>query len=194
MNIVQIGCNYGNDHVFQYISENKDSISNAYLVEPIKNAFNLAIENYKDFPNVKLFNMAICIDENQDELELFTPSDEYRYEATSFSLKHVQMHFKGNDITSFKVPCKTISRFFDDLNLTQIDRLYIDTEGMDCKIIQTIDFNKYNIKRLQFEHIHSEQCVDFGNSQTYSELVQSLKNMGYGIHTYEYDTIAEKIS
>jgi len=191
MNIVQVGCNHGDDHVFSFIKDNKNIIKAAYLIEPMKSALDMAINHYKDFENIHFFNIAITEDQNKKELELFMPENETRCEATSIKRDHVVKHVHHENIISFVVPAMTISDFFDSQNLKTIDRLYIDTEGLDCEIMNTIDTQKYNIKRIQFEHIHAEFPLSFGNSVLYKNILSKLKNAGYSLTTSGFDTIAE---
>jgi FkbM family methyltransferase len=191
MNIVQVGCNHGDDHVFHYIKSNKNAIKNAYLIEPMKSALNMAVNHYSGFENVHFFNIAITEDPNKKELELFMPANEVRCEATSVKREHVVMHVKHQDIISFTVPAMTINDFFDSQNLKIIDRLYIDTEGLDCDIVNTIDLDKYDIKRIQFEHIHAEFSLSFGNSILYNNILSKLTKAGYTLTTSGFDTIAE---
>jgi FkbM family methyltransferase len=194
MNIVQIGCNNGDDHVFDFINTN--DITSAYLVEPLVYPYNLAVEKYKDFKNVTLFNMAITDDDSQNELELFTTPDcdKIRFEGASFNKSHVDIHTNRTDTTSIKVKCRTLNKFLEDVGVYNIDRLYIDTEGLDCRILNTVDFEKYNIKRIQFEYIHSGNVLDWGNSEILTTLKNKLISFGYTVNYIDkFDMIAERI-
>jgi hypothetical protein len=44
-----------------------------YLIDPSAKAIEEAKKTYNNFNNVKLFNIAITDDQNQNELELFFP-------------------------------------------------------------------------------------------------------------------------
>ena len=54
--------------------------------------------------------------------------------------------------------------------IKELDFLLIDAEGQDQKIIHSIDFSKYSIKRIEFEQLH----LDDGK-----KLCDFLEGMGY---------------
>ena len=53
------------------------------------------------------------------------------------------------DFRKERVPARNINKLFKELNLQTIDRLYIDTEGLDVDIINSIDFSNFDIKFLR---------------------------------------------
>jgi FkbM family methyltransferase len=194
MIIVQVGCNHGDDHVFEYIDKNKDNITSAYLIEPLYYPYSLAVDKYKDYSYVKLFNIAITDEEDKDEIELFTTSDSgfIRFEGASFNKNHVTMHTQREDIDSIKIKCCSLNKFLSEQNIKNIDRLYIDTEGLDCRILSGLDLEKYDIKTIQFEFIHSGNVLDWGNSEILQNLRHKLESFGYNINIEKFDMIAEK--
>jgi len=68
MKIIQIGSNNGDDSVRQFIADNQNSIDLVVLVEPIPFILDKLKENYKDFNNIFIENIAI----SDDEFEKFT--------------------------------------------------------------------------------------------------------------------------
>jgi hypothetical protein len=50
--------------------------------------------------------------------------------------------------------CVNINNFFKKYNLTDIDILFIDTEGMDDSLLRSIDYKTYNIKKIYYENLH----------------------------------------
>jgi FkbM family methyltransferase len=195
MIIVQVGCNHGDDHVFEYIDKNKDNITSAYLIESLHYPYSLAVDKYKDYSNVKLFNIAITDEEDKDEIELFTTSDSgfIRFEGASFNKDHVTIHTQREDIESIKIKCCSLNKFLSEQNIKTVDRLYVDTEGLDCRILAALDFEQYDIKRIQFEFIHSANVLDWGNSEILNNVKTKLQNYGYNISVDQFDIIAEKI-
>jgi hypothetical protein len=60
MNIIQIGCNDGNDHVYSYIKDNIENINNIYLIDVSNKALEKAKLRYANIPNAYFYNLAIC--------------------------------------------------------------------------------------------------------------------------------------
>ena len=54
---------------------------------------------------------------------------------------------------------------FNDLvekyNISEIEYLFIDTEGYDYQIIKSIDFNKTKINKVKFEYKHLDDTFKF---------------------------------
>jgi FkbM family methyltransferase len=192
MNIVQIGCNDGNDHVYNYIVKNIDSIKNIYLIDASKESIKNAELHYKDISNVKFFNIGICESEDMKELEIFY-AENLSSEHLSFRKNHHTDHGNPNDISSFNVKSMTINNFIKENNIDIVDILYIDAEGLDCRIVQSIDFKTYDIKKIHFEHQHCENTFSEGNCNEYINVIGKLKEYGYLIEKNGPDTIAVKV-
>lgn len=50
-------------------------------------------------------------------------------------------------------------------------------EGLDCEIILNFDIKKYNIRRIEFETLHSDGFLTKGNN--YNSCIEKLKTLGY---------------
>lgn len=183
MNIVQIGCCDGNDDVFQFINNNYENIKNAYLIEPVLLSLNKAKDLYQNMEKVKFLNIAITDDEKLSEIEMYIPNTDSwnsSFQACSNSKAHAEQHFSiANIIGSklIKVKAETLNNLFDDLKMSKVDRLYIDTEGLDCKIVDSVDIEKYNIEYIQFEYIHCKDVLD--------SIINKLNSLNYDM---SYDT------
>lgn len=70
----------------------------------------------------------------------------------------------------------SIEKLFESNNLNIIDYLYIDCEGEDFNIINSVDFEKFNIKKITFEHAHIPN-----RDENYPFILNKLKNYGYEI-------------
>ena len=57
-------------------------------------------------------------------------------------------------IEEIEVGCVTFEFLMEQLGITEVDYLKIDTEGLDYDILNSIDFNKFNIKAIRAEHQH----------------------------------------
>jgi FkbM family methyltransferase len=175
MNIIQIGCHDGDDHVFNFISSNRDKISRAVLVEPLHEKIEEAKIRYKDFKFVEFLELAVVDFEGKNEVSFFFPEDLRHSQISSISLSHVEKHIGG--VKEIKVKCLNIKDFLIRLNMPTIDRFYIDTEGLDCKLIKQIDFSKYDIRYLEYEYVHSDGTDCYGENGRSVELMLLL--MGY---------------
>jgi FkbM family methyltransferase len=178
MKIIQIGSNNGNDSVRQFITENQNNIDLVVLVEPIPFILDQLKENYKDFHNIFIENIAI----SDNELEKFTLyyEEDSNYELSSFRKQHlIDCNCSLEKIKSIDVNCLTINQLFEKYNIDTLDYLHIDTEGLDVYIISSIDFNKFKIKNIIFEVIHTDGTQKLGTN--YIETTEYLKKLGYNL-------------
>lgn len=188
MNIVQVGCNDGNDHVYEYVSQNSDRIDSLFLIEPLSEALELAKKRYSIFNFVKFYEIAIT-EEDVNEIEFFYSKNIQESQTSSTNRDHTE-RFQA-EVVSKKVVASTLDSFFKNNHLSTIDRLYIDTEGLDCKILQSIDLMKYNINYIEYEYIHSDGTHIFGSNGVLLE--KKLESYGYKIYdSPPFNKIAKK--
>ena len=76
------------------------------------------------------------------------------YQIFSNSELFVKKHFPNGTIKKKTVNCQKISDFFKIHDISNIDYLSIDIEGMDYEVLYNLDFNKVIIKNISFEHLH----------------------------------------
>lgn len=138
---VEIGSN-NYDTLFHLLEEGWTGV----MVEPLKSVF----DQLPTHENLQLFNVAIA--ESQGERDLYVVN-----EAKDWSSLLSDHHIKI-DSTSVseieKVQCITFDQLMERCGFPHIDFLKIDAEGYDATIIKSIDFNKYKINKIEFEHIH----------------------------------------
>lgn len=190
MNIVQIGVNKSQDSCYRFIKDNRDSISNIYLVEPLPGCIPDIQSAFKGFKNVKIFNIAISASANETTLKFYYPTRDIKSGHASFNYKHLIAH-GHKEISSINIPVVTLEKFFTDNNIINCERLYIDTEGYDCQILLDFDFNKYNIKHIEFEKIHSDGS--FRTGALYNKCIEKFKSNGFLIkNSGNFNCIATK--
>ena len=79
----------------------------------------------------------------------------------------IDAHNKGPfDIEAFVLRCDTveavdvealtINALFSKLNLTCVDRLFVDIEGWDAKVLLDLDMDKYFVPSIHFERSHAD--------------------------------------
>lgn len=179
MIILQIGTNNGKDHVNRLcIETNPDRI---ILVEPFTIHNESIKENYNNLIDKVIIENIAIVEENSDTkiIEFYwSHSDgpvrgpECSYQVASIKKEHLLKHgYTSNEITSLSVPTMTINQLIDKYNLNTIDYLFLDVEGIDFEILTSINFEKYDIKHLQVEHLHLD----------YNKLIEFMTNKGYKI-------------
>ena len=187
MNIVQVGTNQANDHLTEIIGSNEPSL--LILIEPISyhnEKINLC---YNWIKNKHIENIAIKTEENHNQTSLIFylhPRDAPLYEIATPNINHITKHgFDWRDAEKISVPCLYLNEIFLKYNLIDIDILFMDCEGMDDKIIKTLDFNVYNIKQIYFENIHLNSawgCVyDYLHKCGYTIIPQTSFNNGISL-------------
>ncbi len=159
--LVQIGANDGLlfDTLNKYIQEYKP---NALLVEPIKDNFNKLKKNYETLNCLTFENSAISVNNeiaflykvNTSKLNLY---DKHVLGITSFNKKHLIEHgVKNSHIIKEDVCSISIEDLFAKHSIQNLDLLFIDAEGYDCKIVY--DFLIKSLLRpiIICEYIHSD--------------------------------------
>lgn len=184
MKIIQIGANSGNDSVAEFINNNINDIKLAILVEPIPFVLDLLKSRYCQFKTVKIEPIAISTDESETMLTLYYEDNSINYEVCSFSKNHLIDHgcpeFK---IKSIDVVAITVNQLMEKYQISELDHLFIDTEGLDVHIIASLDFKKYKFKKITFEIAHTDGVRRQGNN--YKEIVEYLNNLGYIIENID---------
>ena len=189
MKVVQIGTNNGNDDVRTFcLSQKPDFI---LLVEPFKIHIDYIKKNYESLiDNVVIEDLAIFPDDSKETVELYYTKEEEscNFQVTSVDLTHVLKHFPHlRYLDRFEAQCMTLNKLFDKYNLKIIDYLFLDIEGIDFEVLTSIDFDKYDIKHLQIEHLHlnHQQLIDFMTSKGYKR--------GVAYDSTGFDTMFDKI-
>jgi FkbM family methyltransferase len=176
MNIVNIGCNDGDDHVLAFCKKNRDKLSKVLMVEPSVDKLNECMQNYAGIENVYFIDKAITVD-NNNELTLYVDSNCSMGHHTSFRKEHLQAH-NHTEITAQEFPAININNLFEEHGLETIDRLYIDVEGYDVDIVNSIDFDKYKVNRIRFEATHTH-APNVPNCPKLINTLQNLQKLGY---------------
>jgi len=84
----------------------------------------------------------------------FTSNDGPHYQIGSLLRSHNEnSRYSGEKVNKIVVNIESINSFLENRVGTDIELLAIDIEGMDIPVILNIDFNKFKIKYLSFEHL-----------------------------------------
>jgi len=183
MKILQIGCNDCNDHVKDFVLLNKDNIELLILVDINPKIIEYANIYYSNVVNFKTIVSAITPKEEEAFIRLYHTKKEIFSQHTSHSYEHMIRHLhKSEDIIHIDHPTITINKIFSENKIETLDRLYIDTEGLDIDILDSIDYDKVKIKHITFEHVHIER----DKLQKYFEKMYCL---GYKSKKSQTDTL-----
>ena len=184
MNIVQIGTNRAFDDVTPLVKEYTPILKKFIAVEPLSVHHKTIKECYNDIPQFTLEGIAISPSSTEDKLTLYYhKEDGPGFEVTSTSKEHILKHVIYNPkltvegLVKLEVDCLTLNQLFEKHDLIDIDVLYIDVEGLDFELIKSIDFNKFNIINIIYEHLHidGEEAIQFLENKGYN----TIRNYGH---------------
>lgn len=158
------------------------------MIDPMS----IALEQIDPHPH--LFKINAGIRSKEGYFDFVKPKDEYFFEFDqdlqgSCTFNEIMWFWDQADfnpkVEKVKVYCTTFNKLFESIGLTTIDYLKLDTEGNDLDILQSIDYNKFNITTIRTEHS--------GDLSYKNQLIYILENNGYFIEEFEYDLIALKV-
>lgn len=159
MNILQIGSNKGYDDLTDIVKQyNPEKIEKLILVEPQPEFNQILSECYHGY-NFVIENVLINTDENVSTSKFY--SCEHK-EISSIKHSHLQKHNQYNFVESL-VPSITLNNLLKKHKINILELLFIDAEGFDDEIIKSIDFEKFDIKKIIYEnlHINNNDIIDF---------------------------------
>lgn len=193
MNIVQIGTNTGDDHVRDFaLKNNCDFI---LLVEPFDIHNPTIIKNYDKVKNYVIDNVAIdpnIVDDSVVSKTFYYAEGDgpashvpgRSYEVSSLKPEHLQKHgFTTAQLETIEVNCISINYLFTKHNLSNIDYLFIDAEGYDLEILQSINFSEYTIKNIQIEslHLNKHALYEYMDDKNYSLINTKADYHGFDV-------------
>ena len=158
--LIQIGANDGvsHDHLHDIIKKHR---LESLLLEPSESFFLELKKNYLNFPNVKIENSALSV--NNDISFLYKVNPEYfkiygtlSSGISSFEKGHLIKHgIKAKHIVKEKVNQISFDQILSKYNINNFDLLLIDTEGYDCNIVSDFFIKIKTIRPfLVFEWSH----------------------------------------
>ncbi|MCH8475755.1 MAG: FkbM family methyltransferase [Opitutales bacterium] len=206
---LQIGANDGfsNDPIYSFITQQSPT---GLLIEPQPEVFQKLEKTYptKEFPNLRLINIAIGVENGSLTLYKIAPSFETTYRehykptanpsgitsihkehVKSFLLKVMPTYFRNHDIEqvieTVSVPAKTIDSLLEEENVTNLDFVQIDTEGFDAKIVHML---------LGSHLINNPKIINFETknlpTSERKEIYECLISHGYTLHEVKGDTFS----
>ena len=178
MNIIQIGCHAGGDHVHDFIKHNASNIETCVLIDANPNVMESLRENYSQFSFCKFRNLAVLpIETKGYEIDLFYPACSSTSQICSTNREFVVKHAHTEDILSYKVPTISLNSLLKEYPKTDI--LFIDTEGLDAINLLSVNFSETNLKQIIFEYLHTDGIVKYGTRLNC--LIEYLRSFGYHV-------------
>jgi FkbM family methyltransferase len=172
--VVQIGANNGGgahsekggDHVHCLVDRLRPA--RTVLVEPLTLHGPALAARYAGIAGVEVHHVAICPGDAEStsasELTLFaSPEHAPDYQVASTDRQHVLKHERPgsglggvpeSSLVTVTVPCTTLAAFFEKHGLFRVDLLFIDIEGLDLQVLQSLDLGRWDVRALQIEHLH----------------------------------------
>lgn len=167
LNIVQIGSHKGYDDLTEIVKKYRpEQINNLILIEP-HDQYNSSLQECYQGYYPKIENLVISLDENKNTINFYYTSET---EVSSINPTHLIKHGQYKyGVREF--PSLTLNKLLEKYNISFVDVLFIDAEGIDDKIIMSIDFDNYQIKEIYYENLHINSNI----------VASFLKEKGYSI-------------
>ena len=181
MIIVQVGSNRGdtdNDPVYKLISslDNLEDIK-LILIEPHPKAKKFLEETYNKINDKIILNCAVGSYSGVCKFYTNNEWEDHVSQHSSLNRQHLIEHnHADSSITEYYIPILTLQSILDGLDIKEIDYLQVDTEGHDREILTNFPFEKYKIKKLQFEIAHWDAPH---KNNTGNNFIENLKSKGW---------------
>lgn len=166
---VQLGSNVGNDH-FQKMVESLSDRSFIVLVEPNPHIKPILNNAYVDLASKH--KIVICT---------YGVSDKTGEGTLYFYWDHVLSSMirrkttESDPTSEIKIQTITFQRLCEMCEITEIEQLSIDTEGLDYQILLSIDIEKINIREIIFEEWWPENDDKNGVYETGPVVLERVK-------------------
>ena len=191
LNIVQIGANDGTsceDSVYPFIKQHAQDIQ-AYLIEPMQDAYASLQQVYAPFNKVKTINKAVH--SNQKTAVLHRLNESFSPGASgiaSFNSQHKEnFSFTKSDYITEQVNCLSFHELIDMYQIQAIDWLQMDTEGYDIELIKAFPFKKIQPRIIRFEYMYGKNIIE---PEKLKEGLSILNQHHYFISIEDQDVIA----
>ena len=198
--LVVIGAHFGvwlNEELSRFDKQN------ILLVEPVPYNYNKLKERFISSNNIQICTNAI-FSENKiskfyyvNEKSISKLGKHWASGIGSFDKQHILNHrskrFKveDKDIEIIDVDFITFNNLIEKYSIKSINKLQVDVEGAEYKILNSIDFSKIEIKKIIFESKHFDGT--FKEGEKLKEFKNKLVIAGYKLNQLDQENIlAEK--
>ena len=197
--LVVIGAHSG-IHLKSLISSYLDQ--KILLVEPVPYNYEVLREQYGKYKNIFICENAI-LDETKKDNFFFVNKNSisklgkhWASQIGSFDKNHILNHknkrfnILEEDIETAEVKFITFANLIEKYSIKSIEKLQIDVEGAEYKIMSSIDYKKLKIGSILFESKH------FDGTFTEGDKLRKIKNIliknGYSLSQVDKENILAK--
>ena len=179
------------------VSEYQDQ--NILLVEPVPYNYEILDSDYKDNPKITICKNAI-IDKSKKDFFYYVKKESisklgkhWASQIGSFDKNHILNHknkrfdIKEDDIETIQIEFITFDDLIQKYSIKSIDKLQIDVEGAEYKIMNSINFQKIEINEILFESKHFDGT--FVEGKKLQEIQEKLKSNGYKLQQIDKENI-----
>ena len=172
---------------------------NILLVEPVPYNYEILDSEYKDDPKITLCKNAI-IDKSKKDFFYYVKKESitklgkhWASQIGSFDKNHILNHknkrfdIKEDDIETIQIEFITFDDLIQKYSIKSIDKLQIDVEGAEYKIMNSINFQKIDINKILFESKHFDGT--FIEGKKLQEIEEKLKSNGYKLQQIDKENI-----
>ena len=194
--LVVIGAHSG-IHIKDLISEYANH--KVLLVEPVPYNYQILENNYRNNENIFISRNAIFDEAKKDNFyhvkkeSIKKLGKHWASQIGSFDKNHILNHknkrfdITDDDIQITEVEFITFQDLVKKYSINSINKLQIDVEGAEYKIMNSIDYNKIKIKNIFFESKH------FDGTFTEGEKLKKIKDKlilnGYNLKQIDKENI-----
>ena len=172
---------------------------NVLLVEPVPYNYEILDSEYKDDPKITICKNAI-IDKSKKDFFYYVKKESitklgkhWASQIGSFDKNHILNHknkrfdIKEDDIETIQIEFITFDDLIQKYSIKSIDKLQIDVEGAEYKIMNSINFKKIEINKILFESKHFDGT--FIEGKKLQEIEEKLKSYGYKLQQIDKENI-----
>ena len=194
--LVVIGAHSG-IHIKDLISEYANS--KILLVEPVPYNYQILENDYKNNENIFISRNAIFDEAKKDNFyhvkkdSIKKLGKHWASQIGSFDKNHILNHknkrfdIKDDDIQITEVEFITFQDLVKKYSINSINKLQIDVEGAEYKIMNSIDYNNIKIKNIFFESKHFDGT--FTEGEKLKEIKDKLISNGYNLKQIDKENI-----
>ena len=194
--LVVIGAHSG-IHIKDLISEYANS--KILLVEPVPYNYQILENDYKNNEKIFISRNAIFDEAKKDNFyhvkkeSIKKLGKHWASQIGSFDKNHILNHknkrfdIKDDDIQITEVEFITFQDLVKKYSINSINKLQIDVEGAEYKIMNSIDYNKIKIKNIFFESKHFDGT--FVEGKKLKEIKDKLVLNGYNLKQVDKENI-----
>ena len=197
--------NFGLVVIGAHTSEHLVDLLNSYknqkilLVEPVPYNYEILEKLFSKNENITICKKAIFNKKQKNKFYFVKKNSisklgkHWASQIGSFDKRHILNHknkrfdIHEEDIECIKVDFITFEDLVQKYSITKIDKLQIDVEGAEYKIMKSINFNRIKIKNILFESKHLDGT--FKEGKKLEEIKNKLLSCGYKLKQIDKENI-----